>query len=93
MYNISIVFEIQKEIQIINGNKKNPGRNKVLCLCIGAKMNIHETNMALELTNNAALYPQNTKDAIIIKHINKENWSVSDINSELHEYGVTDLLG
>ena len=79
--------------QIINGNKKSPGRNKVLCLCIGAQMNISETNRALELTNNAALYPKNTKDAIIIKHINREDWSVANINSELHEYGVNDLLG
>lgn len=78
--------------QIINGTKKNPGRNKVICLCIGAEMNLSEINHSLELTNNAPLNPKSTKDAIIIKHINRRDWSVGNINNELYEYGVEDLL-
>lgn len=35
--------------QIVNGTRSNPGREKIICLCIAAHMNITETKRALEI--------------------------------------------
>ena len=46
--------------QIVNGTKANPGRDKILCLCIAACMDINEIRRALEISNCAILYARNT---------------------------------
>ena len=51
--------------QILNGTK-NPGRDKVLALCIAAHMNYEETQRALALADLGKLYPRRKKDSIII---------------------------
>lgn len=51
--------------QIFNGSK-NPGREKVLALCIAAGMNYEETQRALALANLGKLYPRRKDDSIII---------------------------
>ena len=43
-----------------NGTKENPGRDKILCLCIAARMDINEIRRALEISNCAILYARNT---------------------------------
>lgn len=73
--------------QILNGRKVNPNRMKVLALCIGAHMNYAETQRALEIAHCGVLYPRNPADAIIIYHLNSENWSVIQINLDLEEHG------
>lgn len=42
------------------GAKANPGRDKILCLCIAARMDINEIRRALEISNCAILYARNT---------------------------------
>ena len=74
--------------QILNGTKSNPGCLKVIALCIGAHMNLKDTQRCLKLTKNASLYPKDTRDAIIITHINLEQWNIMKINSELWEHGL-----
>jgi hypothetical protein len=64
------------------------GRDKILCLCIGAKMNIKETNRCLEMLSLGILYSRNSKDAIIIYHINNNDWSIENINIDLQDYGL-----
>lgn len=51
--------------QILNGSK-NPGREKVLALCISAGMNLEETQRALTLAGLGKLYPRRKEDSIII---------------------------
>lgn len=70
------------------GGKKNPAKYKIVCMCIAAGMNIVEINRCIKLGGHAELYPKNTVDAIIIKNINNENYSVIDIDMELDKYGL-----
>lgn len=74
--------------QIINGNKQNPSRVKVLALCIACHMTLEETQHALGITQNGILYPRVSFDAIIIYNLNIGNWSVYAINEQLHAEGL-----
>ncbi|WP_343101098.1 hypothetical protein [Romboutsia sp. MSSM.1001216sp_RTP31141st1_G3_RTP31141_220114] len=56
--------------QILNGSKK-PSRDKVIKLCIGASLDIKETNKALRLADCGELYSKNLRDAVIIFGVNK----------------------
>lgn len=69
--------------QIINGNKQNPSRVKVIALCIASHMTLEETQQALTISQNGILYPRNSFDAIIIFNLNHGNWSVFNINEQL----------
>lgn len=74
--------------QILNGTK-NPGRSKVLALCIAAKMNYEETQRALALANVGKLYPRRREDAIMIFAL-EQNLSVLQTNELLYEEcGIT----
>ncbi|WMJ81758.1 helix-turn-helix transcriptional regulator [Clostridium sp. MB40-C1] len=68
--------------QILNGTKK-PSRNKILQLCIAAKLNIEETQKALTLGNVGQLYPKDPRDSAIMFSINKR----------LNLIDTNDLLG
>ena len=74
--------------QIINGNKQNPSRVKVLALCLACHMTLEETQHALAISQNGILYPRNSFDAIIIYNITHENWSVYEINEQLLHEGL-----
>lgn len=78
--------------QIMNGTKTHPGRNKIIALCLGANMNLKETQRCLKLSKNASLYPKDTHDAIIITHINNEQWNIPEINIELDNLNL-ELIG
>lgn len=74
--------------QILNGTK-NPGRSKVLALCIAAKMNYEETQRALALANVGKLYPRKREDSIIIFAL-EQKLSVLQTNELLYEEcGIT----
>lgn len=51
--------------QILNGSK-NPGRDKVIALCLAAHMNFEETQRALTLADLGQLYPRRHRDSILI---------------------------
>lgn len=72
---------------IFNGSRKNPDKMKLVGICLGCHMTLKETQRALEIAQKGVLYPRNPADAIIIFNINKENWSVMDINRQLYEHG------
>ncbi|MBR5712884.1 MAG: hypothetical protein IKX54_04740 [Lachnospiraceae bacterium] len=74
--------------QIINGNKQNPSRVKVLALCLACHMTLEETQHALAISQNGILYPRNSFDAIIIYNITHGNWSVYEINEQLLHEGL-----
>lgn len=68
--------------QILNG-QKNPGRNKVLSLCLALSLKLEEVQRALTLAKEGSLYPKNRRDSVLIFCINKQ-MSVSDTNLLLH---------
>lgn len=74
--------------QILNGTK-NPGRNKVLALCIAAGMSCEETGRALALADAGKLYPRRKEDSIIIFALDQK-LSVLQTNELLYEEcGIT----
>ena len=73
--------------QILSGTKTNPGRMKVVAICIGCQLDYTQTQRALEIAEKGVLYPRNAGDAIIIYNINNENWDISKINEQLDEAG------
>lgn len=74
--------------QILNGSK-NPGREKVLALCIAAGMNYEETQRALTLANLGKLYPRRKEDSIVIFAL-EHKLSILQTNELLYEEcGIT----
>ena len=73
---------------IFGGKRSNPDRKKLIGICIGSHMTFAETQRTLEIAGKGILYPRDAADAIIIFNINKENWSVIDINEQLYEHGL-----
>ena len=76
--------------QIVKGSKR-PGRDKVLRLCLAAGFSLRETTRALELTENALLYPKRRRDIILTVAIN-QHASVDEANMLLHKDGE-EMLG
>ncbi|MEY8364088.1 helix-turn-helix transcriptional regulator [Anaerovoracaceae bacterium 41-7] len=76
---------------ILNGDKKNPGRDKVIALCIGAEMNYSQTQRGLEIAKAAPLYPKDERDVRIAVAINKGIRSVTEVNLLLDQCGVEPL--
>lgn len=69
--------------QILNGTKQ-PGRDKVIALCLAAKISERETQHCLFLSSHAQLHPRNRRDAIIIYAINN-HLSVRETNNILSD--------
>lgn len=75
--------------QVMKGTR-SPGRDKVLRLCLAAGLNLKETTRALELSENAVLYPRNRRDIIITVAVNQKA-GVDDTNLLLYKYGEEPL--
>lgn len=71
--------------QILNGTRK-PGRNKVISLALALRLSLDETQRALMIAGEGALYPKNARDTILIFAINKK-LSVSVTNELLFKNG------
>lgn len=67
--------------QIFSG-KRNPSRNRILCICFGLNVSLDETQELLKLFGVAQLYPKNLRDAIIIYGI-VHKMSLFDVNDKL----------
>ena len=75
--------------QVMKG-KRNPGRDKVLRLCLAAGLGLKETTRALELSGNAVLYPRRRRDIILTVAINQKA-GVDDTNLLLFKYAEEPL--
>ena len=75
--------------QVMKGTR-SPGRDKVLRLCLAARLSLRETTRALELSGNAPLYPKNRRDIILTVSVN-QSASVDDANLLLYKYGEEPL--
>ncbi|GAA0116024.1 XRE family transcriptional regulator [Clostridium senegalense] len=76
--------------QILSGKKK-PSRDKILQLCIAAKLNLEEIQRILTLGNVGQLYVKDSRDSAIIFAI-KKNLNVTTTNHLLSDLNF-DLLG
>lgn len=75
--------------QILNGSK-NPGRNKIIALCLALSLPLEEVQRALTLAKEGILYPKNPRDSILIFCINN-HVSVTDTNLLLDSRGESTL--
>lgn len=76
---------------ILNGERRNPGRDKIIALCVGIGAGFSQTNRALELAKYAPLYPKDERDVRIAVAINKGMTDVTNLNLQLEEYGLEPL--
>ena len=67
--------------QIFSG-KKNPSRNTLIAICIGARFTLNEIQSALKIAGYATLYSKSKRDSIIIFGINNSK-EVCEINELL----------
>lgn len=67
--------------QVFSG-RRNPSRDRLLCICIGLEASLQETQTLLKRTAYAQLYPRSKRDAIIIHGI-LHHTSLSAINDKL----------
>jgi hypothetical protein len=74
---------------ILSGSKK-PGRDKVIRLCLAAKLDTRQVKRALEIAEAAPLYSRSRRDAVISYAI-KKHLSVIDTNILLDESGLEPL--
>ena len=75
--------------QIMDG-RKNPGRDKIVAIAIGAGMSLEECQRALEIAKEGILYSKNRRDSIIIYAINN-SLSIMELNALLEQYDVPAL--
>lgn len=71
--------------QILN-DTRTPGRDKVLSICLALSLSLEETQRALTLVNEGALYPKVKRVSVIIFALNK-HLSVLDTNELLYDVG------
>jgi DNA-binding phage protein len=69
---------------ILSGAKQ-PGRDKILRICIAMKMSADEAQQALRCGNQAVLYAKNMHDAVIL-FVLQHQLSVTDANELLDTY-------
>ena len=69
--------------QIFAG-RRNPSRNRLLCLCYGLEASVEETQELLKLCGMAQLYPKLKRDTIIYYGL-LHNLSLFEINDKLFD--------
>ena len=62
--------------------RRNPSRNRLICLCFGLSATLEETQSLLKQCGLAQLYPKDKRDAIIIYGL-VNGASLFDVNDKL----------
>lgn len=75
--------------QILSG-KRNPSRNRLICLCFGLELNQQETDDLLKSAGFAQLYPKDKRDAVIL-HGLSHHTSLTEVNSTLFSMDMETL--
>lgn len=73
---------------ILNGNRTNPSRDRVIALCLACHMNLTDTNRALKTARLSPLYSKVSRDAAIIIMINKCEFDIGIINEFLYGHNL-----
>ena len=69
--------------QVFSG-RRNPSRNRLLCLCFGLNATLDETQELLRQCGHAQLYPKIRRDAIVLYGI-ANNMDLFTVNDKLFE--------
>lgn len=72
---------------LLNGNRKNPTKDRIIALCLAIGMNLLETQRALKICD-MVLYSKNKRDAAIIICINREIYDIDKVNDFLLDNGL-----
>lgn len=67
--------------QVLSG-RRNPSRDRLLCLCLALEATLEETQMLLQCACCAQLYPKNRRDAII-SHGIIHHTDLGEVNDKL----------
>ena len=67
--------------QVFSG-RRNPSRDRLLCLCVGLGATLEETQELLKRASYAQLYPKSKRDAVIIHGLLHQK-ELNDINDTL----------
>ena len=76
---------------ILSGERPNPGRDKVIAICIGLRASFTQINRALEIVKHSALYPRDERDARIAIAVNQGVKTVTEVNLMLEKNGLKPL--
>lgn len=76
--------------QIFSG-KRNPSRDKLICLCIGMNVELEGVQALLKNCGFAELYVKDKRDAVILFGIT-HGQSLHEINDTLFDQGVDTLI-
>ena len=67
--------------QVFSG-RRNPSRNRMLCICLGMEATLDETQELLKRSGKGLLYPKDRRDAIIIYGLLHKQ-SLFEVNDKL----------
>ena len=76
--------------QIFSG-KRNPSRNRLLCLCLAMEASVEETQELLQKAGYASLYPRRRRDSILIFAL-LHGQTPQKVNDELFLHGEDTLF-
>lgn len=76
--------------QIFSG-RRNPSRNRLICLCFGLQATLEETQTLLRLCGQAQLYPKDRRDAII-QHALLHGTPLVELNQTLFTFNLETLF-
>lgn len=76
---------------IINGTRKNPGRDKVIALCMGAGMDFDSIQRALNIAGFCAFDPGDERDVRIAGAVLRGTKDILRLNIFLEEHGIEPL--
>ena len=76
--------------QVFSG-RRNPSRDRLLCLCFGLDASLAETQQLLKQAGYAQLYPRSRRDAIIL-HGLTHGIDLSSVNDKLFAEGEKTLF-
>ena len=71
--------------QLMDGTR-SPGRDKILLLCLAARLPLNKVQRSLEISGQAILYARNKRDSAVIFAIN-EKLTVPEVNELLFQLG------
>lgn len=71
--------------QVFSG-RRNPSRDRLLCLCIGMEVSLEETQQLLKQAAYAPLYPKQRREAIIAYGIS-HGMTLQQVNDKLFAEG------
>ncbi len=77
--------------QLFQGEKKKPGRDKLIALALGLRCTLKETQRLLRLAGVSELWCKNRRDAIVIFSI-EHGYSRRRCDQELYELNEETLL-